>query len=196
VFSRISFHEAKISEIATEAGVAYGSFYTYFDSKEDVFWEVLQCVHAEAFAFSAGRDLPVNTGAVERIAVNNLHYYEAYRDNARILASFEQVADSNERFARLRAKLRGAYIDRAEAAIRRWQREGLVDASLDAKGIAHALGSMVERLTYMQSVFGEGPGSETRAVDAMNRVWAATLGLESPPLAGAASDRKRRGPAS
>ena len=34
VFERHGFVNAKISDIATEAGVAQGSFYNYFDSKE------------------------------------------------------------------------------------------------------------------------------------------------------------------
>ena len=36
-FGEKGFHEASISQITQRAGVAIGSFYTYFDSKEEVF---------------------------------------------------------------------------------------------------------------------------------------------------------------
>ena len=36
-FSEKGFHEASISAITTRAGVALGSFYTYFDSKDAIF---------------------------------------------------------------------------------------------------------------------------------------------------------------
>ena len=36
-FGERGFHEASISQITQRAGVAIGSFYTYFDSKEEVF---------------------------------------------------------------------------------------------------------------------------------------------------------------
>ena len=36
VFARQGFHSARVSDIAAEAGVAYGLVYHYFDSKEEV----------------------------------------------------------------------------------------------------------------------------------------------------------------
>src|SRR3546814_11658895 len=37
VFGERGFHEASISEITRRAGTGLGSFYTYFDSKEEMF---------------------------------------------------------------------------------------------------------------------------------------------------------------
>src|SRR5687767_6652362 len=36
VFARQGFHSARVSDIANEAGVAYGLVYHYFDSKDEV----------------------------------------------------------------------------------------------------------------------------------------------------------------
>jgi AcrR family transcriptional regulator len=41
VFARKDFHEATISEIAAEAGIGKGTFYLYFESKEDVLVAIL-----------------------------------------------------------------------------------------------------------------------------------------------------------
>ena len=36
-FSRVPIHEASIKNIVENSGIARGSFYQYFDSKEDLF---------------------------------------------------------------------------------------------------------------------------------------------------------------
>jgi TetR/AcrR family fatty acid metabolism transcriptional regulator len=39
VFARQGFHACRVSDVADEAGVAYGLVYHYFDSKEEIFTE-------------------------------------------------------------------------------------------------------------------------------------------------------------
>jgi AcrR family transcriptional regulator len=41
VFARNGFHATTIADIAKEAGLAYGSVYWYFDSKDDLFHELI-----------------------------------------------------------------------------------------------------------------------------------------------------------
>ena len=40
VFARQGFHSARVSDVAAEAGVAYGLVYHYFDSKEQMLNEL------------------------------------------------------------------------------------------------------------------------------------------------------------
>ena len=47
VFSERGYHNAQISHIIDEAGVARGTFYLYFKSKEEIFKELLEEVVAE-----------------------------------------------------------------------------------------------------------------------------------------------------
>src|SRR5579862_5553268 len=47
VFERDGFLEARIVDICAEAGVATGSFYTYFKTKEDAFAALMAEVHEE-----------------------------------------------------------------------------------------------------------------------------------------------------
>ena len=42
VFLRVGYHEAKMSDIAAEAGVSVGTLYNYFDSKENVFCTMVE----------------------------------------------------------------------------------------------------------------------------------------------------------
>jgi AcrR family transcriptional regulator len=62
VFARQGFHTCRVSDIADEAGVAYGLVYHYFSSKDEILdtlflerWNVLLAVIAQAEA----RDVPV-----------------------------------------------------------------------------------------------------------------------------------------
>jgi TetR/AcrR family fatty acid metabolism transcriptional regulator len=40
VFARQGFHSARVSDVAAEAGVAYGLVYHYFDSKDQMLNEL------------------------------------------------------------------------------------------------------------------------------------------------------------
>ena len=42
VFERDGYFGARVADITAEAGVAHGSFYTYFASRQDVFVAVLR----------------------------------------------------------------------------------------------------------------------------------------------------------
>src|SRR5437764_15482063 len=42
VFARSGFHGASVEEIASEAGFSTGALYSNFDSKEDLFLELMQ----------------------------------------------------------------------------------------------------------------------------------------------------------
>ena len=54
-FGEKGFHEASISQITQRAGVAIGSFYTYFDSKEEVFTALVRDLSIQVRDFVAPR---------------------------------------------------------------------------------------------------------------------------------------------
>jgi TetR/AcrR family fatty acid metabolism transcriptional regulator len=62
VFARRGFHHCRVSDVADEAGVAYGLVYHYFESKEEILntlflerWQIM----LDAIAEIDARDLPV-----------------------------------------------------------------------------------------------------------------------------------------
>ena len=81
VFERDGYVRARITDIADEAGVAHGSFYSHFDGKRGIFAAVMAEVEEEMLhpgpALTAGGADPVAV-----IAAANLAYLEAYRRNA------------------------------------------------------------------------------------------------------------------
>jgi len=178
VFSRTGFHDAKIADIVEGANLAHGTFYTHFDSKEEIFLAVLGDVLEESFAVTGGVDTGGSTAPIDRIDVASRRYLEFYASNARVLASIDQLATGDERFASLRRKTRRAYIDRTAAAIGRWQGQGLADQNVDAEQLAAALGAMAERMAYLGCVFHDGPTDIDEMLAVSNHVWASALGLE------------------
>jgi AcrR family transcriptional regulator len=177
VFSRTGFHDARIADIVEGAKMAHGTFYTHFDSKEDIFLAVLREVLAGYFtSFELG---PIGGPApIDRIDRASRRFLEFYAANARMLISVDELAAVDERFASLRRAIRLAYLDRVVAAIGRWQRDGLADQDVDAERLAAALGAMAERMAYLGSVYHDGPTDIDEMLAVSNHVWASALGLE------------------
>jgi AcrR family transcriptional regulator len=122
VFEERGFLETRVAHIARRARVAYGSFYTYFPSKEAIFLEVAD----RLFEDMTQHHLVPAAGPepADRIRRANRAYYEAYLRNAKMMAIIEQVATFNEEFQEMRRKHRAVSVGRSKKAIERWQRAG------------------------------------------------------------------------
>lgn len=53
-FGRLGFHDAKMADIAAEAGVAAGTVYNYFKNKDEVFASILQRGQERVLALQSG----------------------------------------------------------------------------------------------------------------------------------------------
>jgi AcrR family transcriptional regulator len=176
VFERDGFLDARITDITATAGVAAGSFYTYFKRKEDVFAAVMEEVNEEMLhprlrAF-ADRDDPVSV-----IEATNRSYLAAYRRNAKLMGLMEQVAQIDEDFRRMRLRRVRSFTDRNAQAIQQLQRRGLADPDLDPQLAAQALSAMVGRMAYFRYVQGLGNASVESLAKTLTRLWAGALGI-------------------
>ena len=88
------FLDARISDIAERAGLSHGSFYHYFESKEEVFREVAAEVDERLRAPLNSVILDPSSSATpyERIREAIRLHLESYRDEARIMGVIEQVS--------------------------------------------------------------------------------------------------------
>lgn len=175
VFEAVGIKEARVADIAAGAGVAYGSFYTYFSSKEEIFRDVVREVTGEMFTATVAPG-PDGADPVARIRESNRRYLRSYAGNARIMGLIEEVAPYDEYCREMLAGIRAMFNQRNEAGIRRLQVRGLVAADLDVHVAAIALGGMVEHFGRVSFVFGE-PYDETRAVETLTKLWAQAIGL-------------------
>jgi AcrR family transcriptional regulator len=175
VFEEQGYADARIADIPARAGMSHGVFYTYFDSKEAVFREVLNTTAGEMFQASRS-GLGEGGSPVERIREATSHYLAYYARNARIVRVIEQVAPGNAYVRGLLLDLRSLFVQRIASGLRRLQADGLADADLDAHIAASALGGMVENFARQWYLFGETYDEEL-ALDTLTRLWAKGIGL-------------------
>jgi AcrR family transcriptional regulator len=190
VFEEAGFLEARITDISERAGVSHGSFYHYFDSKEQIFREIAEAQEAHLTSPSpdAGADRDGDGDQVsewERIRRANRRYLERYRDNGKIMGVIEEVSRYDAFVNEARMRRQKHFADRAEKAIRRLQAEGAADAEVDPQIAAVALGSMVGRFAELWLVEDWAKFDFDTAVDQVTRLWANAIGLREPA-------RKRR----
>jgi AcrR family transcriptional regulator len=180
VFERDGFLEARIVDICAEAGIATGSFYTYFKTKEDAFAAVMAEVHEETLHPRLG----AITGSDDPRAVidaANRAYLGAYRRNARLMTLIDQVALIDERFLRLRLQRAHTFAQRNAAAIARLQARGLADPTLDPIGTAHAVNAMVSRMASLVFVYDVDMSFDALA-ELLLQLWANALRIPPTPL--------------
>ncbi|HXX89350.1 MAG TPA: TetR/AcrR family transcriptional regulator [Acidimicrobiales bacterium] len=173
VFERDGFLDARISDIADEAGVSYGSFYHYFTSKDEVFREVARAQEAQ---LDAQLDVRADeqsdaqpTGVAEpdgaarmraaadlrdRLSSSIRSYLVEYRAEAKIMGVIEQVSRFDMQVYRLRFERLERFSVSLAESIRRAQRLGAVDPALDPVIVAHVLTATITR--FAEALFVQG----------------------------------------
>lgn len=177
VFERDGFVRARITDIADAAGVAHGSFYSHFQSKEEALAAVLAEVQEEMLHPGPAAAAAPDSDPVAVIEAANRAYLEAYRRNARLMALLEQVATVDDDFLRLRLERSDAFVNRNAKAIRRLQRDGLADPDLDPDLTALAISTMVSRTAYAVFVLRHKRIGFERLVRTLTRLWTNALGI-------------------
>jgi AcrR family transcriptional regulator len=174
VFERDGFLDARIADIAAQAGVATGSFYSYFATKEDAFAAVLEDVTEEMLHPQVREAPDPADGPLASIEAANRAYLLAYRRNAKLMALMDQVFTIDREFKRLRLQRARAFARRNAASIRRLQAQGLADPELDPLAAAYAMDAMVSRMASLVFVGGHRMRFED-LVATLTRLWANAL---------------------
>ncbi|WP_394844223.1 TetR/AcrR family transcriptional regulator [Pendulispora brunnea] len=175
VFEKHGVLETRIVDIAKEAGVAVGSFYTYFESKEELLREVAATLYVELIP-----PLPAEVGPDPRarIEAGNRAYVRAYEKNARILTLVQHQTLSDATLRGLYEEARAAFIARVERSIRRLQREGLSPKDVSPRLAAHMLAGMVHEFCYTTFGFGTVDFDPEEAVSTLTTLWTRALALK------------------
>jgi len=182
IFEEHGFLEARVSDITDEAGLSHGSFYYYFESKEEVFREVAEAVDELLSAPLGDVILDDSSQAAprERIREAMRRYFESYRDQARILGVIEQVSRYDDQVGAIRLARHQRYTEQVADSIRRLQHRQLADPKLDPAIIAGALGAVTTRFAEMYLVQGAIDCPFEDAIDQVALLFVNTLGLDGP----------------
>jgi AcrR family transcriptional regulator len=198
IFEEQGFLDSRISDIAERAGLSHGSFYHYFDSKEEVFREVAEAVEAKLSA-PMGRvilDPSSHLPPRERIRRALREHLEAYREEARIMGVIELMTRYDAQLAAVRAERSHASNLQVAESIRRLQRHGLADPDLDPVVAAAVVGSMTNRFPEMWLVQGMVDCSFDEGVDQITEVFLNALRIGEPEAGAAGGGSRQTGLAS
>ena len=147
VFARQGFHGCRVSDIADEAGVAYGLVYHYFDSKEEVIdtlflerWELLLAAIAEVDA----REELSPRDKLHQVASFIVDSYRHDPDLMKVI--IVEVTRAANSFGRTHlAKIREAY-EGIAAIVRKAQDDGTFTTAVTAQFAALAFYGAIEQV--------------------------------------------------
>ncbi|TDB93638.1 TetR/AcrR family transcriptional regulator [Actinomadura sp. 7K534] len=177
VFERDGFHNARLSDISTEARVGSGTLYNYYRSKHDLLYELMKGISAELTGIAADR-ISAQQDPVHRIREVNRVYVKAFQRNARVLQAVYQARGEDERLKAQWEEVADHFQSRVTRAIADWQKAGLAYGDMDPRHTAHALTLMVERMVMAWSYEGVEYDAEV-LIDTLNKIWIRSLGLTS-----------------
>lgn len=180
VFEDGGYIDTTIEDIVVAAGVARGSFYTYFSSKSDIF-RVLAVEVADQIDESVS---PTGEGdsrdAVTALARSNLRYVQMYRQHSALYGLIEQVSTVDSEIHQLRLDGRRSNVTRVADRVRGWQSRGLADPDVDPSATAAALVSMTSNLCFWSFVGGDDADEEQVAAT-ITDLWVRAVGLRQRP---------------
>lgn len=189
VFERDGYLSARLTDITAEAKCSTGSFYTYFDNKEEVFAAVLEEAQEEMLHPHV-REVLGDEDPVAVIEAANRAYLEAYERHAKLMRLLDEVATIDDDVREFRRRRGALFAERNARSIRDLQARGLADPDLDPDLTARALSGMVGRLANSVYVLGE-PADREALVATLTRLWANALRLDVPPAPAAPKKRRR-----
>jgi AcrR family transcriptional regulator len=183
VFEEDGFLDARISDIAERAGLSHGSFYHYFESKEEIFREVAIGVDDKLSA-PVGRvilDPDSRAKPRERIRGAIRQHLEGYRDEARIMGVIEQMSRYDRHLSAARFERHQHYNRQISDSIKQLQQRGMADKSLDPGLAAAVVGSMTSRFPEMWLVQGFVDCTFDQGVEALTAVFLNALQIRDEP---------------
>jgi TetR/AcrR family fatty acid metabolism transcriptional regulator len=157
VFARKGFHATTIADIAKEAGLAYGSIYWYFDSKDDLF-HALMAVEEYALrthvAAAVGARQDSDGEAPFRTAVQvTFEFFEA--DKATVKLLFRDAYALGDRFEKLLGGIYERFVDDIENVVVAAQNRGEVVVA-PPRMVAYTLAALIGQLAHRRLSTDDG----------------------------------------
>lgn len=172
VFARDGFVEARMSDIAVQAGVSNGALYRYFADKTDVFAAVIENLHTEFYELSGHTGHQLKDDPLAALTEANRGYIEHYFRNRDVMRAFIEAASVDERFRSILWEMRRRHVTRFSKAMRRIhgiKRIGTVPLETATEAVVN----MVEQCCYVwfaQESIGHGV-SVDQAVAITSHIW-------------------------
>lgn len=181
VFRQKGWHETTVDDIIKAAGVSRGSFYVYFENKQEIFERIITPVFDELYEKAEARR-PGST-IFARLEAGNRAFLETWQQDPDLLRiTFEMNLDVRTNAAV--AEMRQRFIRRSARALRRHKEEGLTHPGVDPDFAALALAGMVT--DFARQRWFSGPGEPEDPLTLSYRLTAlwyrAVYNEKAPPV--------------
>lgn len=141
-----TFHQLRIGDVSKRAGVAEGTFYLYFQSKNDAIRAVMEGFFgfSEQLMLKSARSLD----AFESIYQTTYVFVRLYQANRGLMRCFRSLNESVPDMAEVGRSANAAWFGRvAHGIVQRCDSETKLE---DALFMAYALGSMIEDFLFVR----------------------------------------------
>ena len=165
VFARKGFHATTIADVARQAGMAYGSIYWYFDSKDELFHALMaveeRALHAHVgSAIASLGDRPGGEALFRTAVQSTFEFFEA--DKATVKLLFRDAYALGDRFERHLGGIYERFIDEIETSIVTAQRRGAI-VSAPPRMVAFTLAALIGQLAHRRLSTDDGVGADVVA---------------------------------
>ncbi len=152
VFARKGYRRSQISDVIARAGVARGTFYLYFKSKEQIFLAIVEDFHARIKTAlsavesesAAGPASASPQDVLEKSARRWIAFFASHRDQTTVI--LKEASSIDPRFEKGFADLRGSAAKFFAARFKRLQDMGLASRSIDPDFFARLQLGMFDEL--------------------------------------------------
>jgi AcrR family transcriptional regulator len=185
VFARDGYVDARMLDIAVEAGVSTGGLYRYFDNKIDVFTSVIADIHEEFFQLSGRTRHLLATNPLAALTEANRGYIEHYYKHRDVMRVFIEAASIEERFRVILRNMRDRHVRRFASAYRMYYGENDVHG-IPVDVATEAMACMTEQCCYVwfaQERDCNSPTSIEQAITVTSQAWYATMFADRPAVA-------------
>ncbi|GAB2848485.1 TetR/AcrR family transcriptional regulator [Actinocorallia aurea] len=183
VFAEKGYFNAKISDIAQAAGKSSGSFYNYYENKEELLQALLDQFSTEVLVQSlkAQSDDP-EEGIRAAVRV----YWNTYREYLAEMIGMFQMSMTDESFAARWREVRSAGVRAVLAGIRAAEQSGYRHGPRPDL-VASAIAAMIDSYCWTWLASGGEPGipspTDEEAIEAIATVWYRTVFFDRAPQA-------------
>ncbi len=193
VFAEKGYRAANVTDIVTGAGIGRGTFYLYFNSKQDVFLAIVEKYFSDLVDILAENRKRLDTetqGGGRALGTwrgNMLRFLEYHRDNPDITSIiYRDALGSDEHFASRVAELNAIAKRQLLEEFRSLEKTGVLRECNLELVVTIIMGSLIN-VIMRHIVGGEGPGLED-IVDEFMQYHARALIRPEGEIAGASSE--------
>jgi TetR/AcrR family fatty acid metabolism transcriptional regulator len=146
VFARNGFYNSKVLDIAKEAGVANGTVYLYFPSKDDILISIFEEQMGELIGYM-GQEIQKESGSLNKLRKlisMQMHLIETNSELTELL--LVELRQSKKFLKSNATDMMSKYIDMISDVLKEGIAEGAIDENIDVAIVGTMLFSAVEGL--------------------------------------------------